>query len=224
MQVYIAGSGKLALELRQRLVPAQGLSLARWDGVPAQGARSIVVHAGSGRELEAIAAFCADTGSVLLELSTGSALEGAAVQFPVVMCPNTNLLMLKFMRMLERSGGLFKGCDIQLTESHQASKTSVPGTAVQMAQALGVAEQAIVSVRDPAQQALACQIPAAHLGRHAFHRITLQDGPCTIAMETRVYGDAPYASGVQAILDAVHRQTLEPRTYGITEFIDRGWV
>ncbi|MFP3617023.1 dihydrodipicolinate reductase, partial [Paraburkholderia sp. SIMBA_050] len=38
-------------------------------------AQSIVVHAGSGRELPAAIAFCQATGSPLVELSTGSDLE-----------------------------------------------------------------------------------------------------------------------------------------------------
>ncbi len=224
MQTYIAGTGKLATELLEKLAPNNGRSISRWPDETGSSAKSIIVHAGSGRQIGSIKDFCARTSSVLVELATGSSLEGSQPQFPVVLCPNTNILMLKFMCMLERSGAMFEACEIQITESHQASKTSVPGTAVQMANSLGVSGSAITSVRDPLQQANDLNIPHEHLARHAFHRIRIQDGPCTISMETRVYGDSPYASGVQQILGAIHQRELQPRVYSITEFIENGWV
>src|SRR3989344_5256558 len=93
MQVIVVGAGQV--------VPWAA------EGLPAE--KSVVVHAGSGRELQAVSAFCESTCSALVELSTGSALEHVAADFPVVLCPNTNLLMLKFIAMLERSGHLFRG-------------------------------------------------------------------------------------------------------------------
>jgi len=226
MQVFIAGTGKLATELLDTLGQGGPYTVLPWSGEPATEARAIVVHAGSGREIDAIARFCRRSASVLVELATGSTLEAAGDQagFPIVLCPNTNILMLKFMCMLERSGVLFAGSQIRVTESHQASKTSVPGTAVAMAQSLGVAPSAIVSVRDRSQQQQDLGIPPAHLGRHAFHRIEIQDGPCTIAMETRVYGDSPYASGVDQIIRAIQQRELEKRLYSINAFIKNGWV
>ncbi len=224
MQVYVAGTGKLATELLEKLVPQDGLAIAPWHGASDVSRAGIVVHAGSGREIEAISKFCSNTSSTLIELATGSSLEGTTPNFPVILCPNTNILMLKFMSMLERSGGLFKGYCTQITESHQTSKTSVPGTAVQMARSLGVAEPMISSIRDASLQVSELHIPREHLPRHAFHRITIQDGPCTISMDARVYGDAPYASGVQQIIGAVNGRSLESRVYSITEFIEHGWV
>ena len=224
MHVYVAGTGKLATELLDKLSPQNGLIVSRWPNETAAKAKSIVVHAGSGREVGSIAHFCARTSSVLVELATGSSLEGSQPTFPLVLCPNTNILMLKFMCMLERSGAMFNGCRIEITESHQATKTSVPGTAVQMANSLGVSESNINSVRHTSIQANELKIPHEHLARHAFHRIDMQEGPCTISMETRVYGDSPYASGVQQIVEAIHRRELQSRVYSVTEFIENGWV
>jgi len=114
--------------------------------------------------------------------------------------------------------------EIRVTESHQSSKTSVPGTAVSMANALGLAASEIVSVRNAAQQIADLGIPPDHLERHAFHRIEIHDGPCSIAMETRVYGDSPYASGVQQIIGTIQQRALQARVYSINEFVDNGWV
>lgn len=225
MQVLVVGTGKLATELlgSHRLAPATCRVMAWSD--PARGnVRSIVVHAGSGRELPAAIEFCRATGSALVELSTGSDLETASHDFPVVLCPNTNILMLKFMSMLETSGHLFRDCHISVTESHQASKTSVPGTAVGVAQSLGVPAQDIHSVRDPAEQRDALQIPDDQLGRHAFHRIRIEDGACSLQFESRVYGASPYADGVSRIVEAVRQHELEPRRYSIVEFIHNGWL
>jgi 4-hydroxy-tetrahydrodipicolinate reductase len=43
-------------------------------------------------------------------------------------------------------------------------------------------------------------------------------------METRVYEDSPYASGVQQVLSAIQQMTLQSRVYPINEFIENGWV
>ncbi|PFH29304.1 dihydrodipicolinate reductase C-terminal domain-containing protein [Burkholderia sp. JKS000303] len=235
MQVLVVGTGKLATELLRshQLDPAICHVMPWSDGMRDDAgrsdarrsdARSIVVHAGSGRELPDAIAFCRATGSTLIELSTGSDLETGSHDFPVVLCPNTNILMLKFMSMLETSGHLFRDCNISVTESHQASKTSVPGTAVDIGQSLGVPAQAIRSVRDPAEQRDALQIPDDQLGRHAFHRIRIEDGACSLQFESRVHGASPYADGVSRIVDAVRQRDLERRRYSIVEFIRNGWL
>ncbi len=150
MQVFIVGSGKLASELLGALSLPAPFQVAVWPPSAEDVAASVVIHAGSGRELDAVMAFCEVTGSVLLELATGSRIEQISPTFPVVVCPNTNILMLKFMNMLTQCGGMFSGYDIKLTESHQSQKRSTPGTAVAIANTLGLAESQIDSVREPA--------------------------------------------------------------------------
>jgi len=223
MQVVIVGTGKLASELLASHQLDHPFQVVPW-GRQVEGEPAIVVHAGSGRELEAVAAFCRATASPLIELSTGSALEREAPEFPVLLCPNTNILMLKFMAMLETSGHLFRGYQVELLESHQASKSSVPGTAMAMAESLGLAPGAIRSVRDPQVQQGELGIAAADLPRHAFHRLSISDGACSLRLETRVQGAAPYAAGVSRIVEAVHGKALEKRLYPIMEFITRGWL
>ena len=68
------------------------------------------------------------------------------------------------------------------------------------------------------------QIPPEHLGRHAYHQVLIEDGACSVTLETRVYGDAPYAEGVAHIVAAVRERPLENRRYAIIEFIDNGWL
>jgi dihydrodipicolinate reductase len=132
--------------------------------------------------------------------------------------------MLKFMNMLARSGKLFKGYHIEVTESHQAEKRSAPGTAIAIAQSLGLSADEVVSVRNPQEQLTTLQIPAEHLGRHAVHTILIEDAACRISLETRVYGASPYADGVARIVSAVASHELEDRVYAIDEFVAHGWV
>ncbi|MDR8727157.1 dihydrodipicolinate reductase C-terminal domain-containing protein [Burkholderia pseudomultivorans] len=225
MQVLVVGTGKLANELlgSHRLAPAT-CRVMRWSDSTRLDTRSIVVHAGSGRELAAATAFCHATASPLVELSTGSDLETGTHDFPVVVCPNTNILMLKFMSMLETSGTLFRDCRISVTESHQAGKTSVPGTAVGIGASLGVRPEDIRSVRDPDVQRSELGIPDDQLGRHAYHRIRIEDGACSLQFESRVYGASPYAEGVSRIVEAVRQHDLDNRRYSIVEFIRNGWL
>lgn len=223
MQVIIVGTGKLATELLNSLQTGQACPVVPWaNRQPDQP--GIVVHAGSGRELEAACAYCAATQSPLIELSTGSAIEQTTPTFPVIVCPNTNILMLKFMSMLAQCGPMFHGQNIQLLESHQAQKTSVPGTAVSMAQSLGLPASAIQSIRDPHTQHTELRIPEASLGRHAYHQIRIEDGDCSITLETRVFGETPYASGVAQIIAAIRAHTLENRIYPIMAFVQNGWL
>ncbi len=193
MQVLIVGSGKLASELLSQLSLPASFTVHSWPNSPAMRGRSVVVHTGSGRELDDVIAYCRETHSILIELATGSMIELASPTFPVVLCPNTNILMLKFMNMLAKSKGLFEGYRIELTESHQAEKRSTPGTAVAIGQSLGLPAESIISVRDREKQLTAMSIPREHLDRHAVHAIEINDGTCRVLLETRVYGSSPYA-------------------------------
>lgn len=224
MNIIIVGSGKLANELLYSLKGNDSYPVLPWADKDRASGKSIVVHAGSGRKLDDVIAYCRETGSALVELATGSRVEAITPRFPVVLCPNTNVLMLKFMAMLARNGDMFRGYKISLTESHQAQKSSVPGTAVSMAQALGLASGEILSVRDPAEQEEVLGIPPEHLARHAYHHIVIDDGLCSVTLETRVYGASPYADGVSKIVAAIGARELENRRYDVIEFVENGWI
>jgi len=151
--VYIIGSGKLANELLKGLDFNQEYKVFAWaDRNNNEAEIAIVVHAGSGRELNEAVSYCKQTGSTLIELSTDIDYKQDYLDIPVVLCPNTNILMLKFMNMIEKSGQNFSQYQISIIESHQANKTSVPGTAVAMAKSLSMQDDAIESVRDVKRQ------------------------------------------------------------------------
>lgn len=224
MSVVVVGSGKLARELLGSLEGGEFGEVVAWADRAVVAGPCVVVHAGSGRELDEVVAYCERTGSALVELATGSDIESRTPGFPVVLCPNTNILMLKFMAMLARSGPQFKDYAIRIVESHQAGKSSTPGTAVALAEALGRGRDDIVSVRDPREQQERLKIPPQHLGRHAYHRIEIEDQASSVVLETRVFGPAPYAEGLRRIIAAIGANVLENRRYDVIEFVERGWI
>lgn len=227
--IIVVGTGKLAKELLGALPAASSLPVVPWAEAASVGAggegTAVVVHAGSGRELDDVIRYCRETGAILVELATGSVIEKGEPGFPVVVCPNTNLLMLKFLAMLAASGALFRDYTVRLSESHQAGKSSVPGTAVAMAASLGLPSGQIRSIRNPQEQREVLNIPPEYLDRHAYHRIEIEDqAGSSIVLETRVASPAPYAAGLAQIIAALRCHTLEKRRYSVMELIGNGWL
>lgn len=225
-QVLIVGSGKLANELLTSL-KSQNISVvlpwAKRDLVVPEGS-ILVVHAGSGRELDEVVSFCSRNNSTLIELSTSSNIDESRVSFPTIVCPNVNILMLKIMAMLEGYGSQFQEYDKTILESHQTTKTSKPGTAINFAESIGVKIQDIISVRDPKTQEHDLHIPPAFLSRHAYHKICISDSNVSISIETKVLGQAPYSSGLARIIEGLSGRTLEPGIHKVLELIHNGWI
>lgn len=218
--VYVVGAGKLAQELLTGL-PQHGLIEVRPWAQRAEGP-AVVVHAGSGREGREVWDWCQETQSPLIELATGQEVLGTS-PFPIVICPNVNLLMLRVMALVARSGNLFQTTKKTLVESHQATKTTEPGTAYHLADSLGIPRSEVVSHRDPSILP-SLGIPEAHRDRHAFHRLVLEESGTQVILETRVWGEPAYAAGTARIVEAVKARTLEPRVYSVLEFVENGWI
>lgn len=230
MKVFVVGSGKLATEILSTLQGPPITGVYSWTEISSHKTdddeEPVVVHAGSGRELREVFDFCRKLSTPLIELATGSTIGDfdSKGDFPIVICPNTNILLIKFLAMISKAGDSFQDCKKTILESHQFSKTSAPGTAYSIARSLHVAEDQIESVRDPVVQEQVLGIPTEYLSRHAYHKITIGDPAVNLTFETKVFGVAPYAPGLARILGAVTQNKLENRVYNILEFIEEGWV
>lgn len=224
MKVFIVGAGKLANAIIDAQICIPNCEFEKWDAQYSHvlNNRSIVVHAGSGRELQQCIDFCSRTQSVLVELSTGLKTEMLDPDFPLIVCPNISILILKTLHMFKAYGHGFSQFDISITESHQASKTAEPGTAYAFAHSLHVPVGNVVSVRDPHIQENEIGIPAQFLDKHAYHQIVIKDGNDQVVLQTKVLGHSSYAKGVRAIVRSVALHTLECKRYTVLDLIDAG--
>jgi len=222
--VYVVGSGKLAQAiLAHSAIPPQ-LQVERWSRTTVDSDRAaIVLHAGSGREMAECLGFCSRTRSIFLQLSTGQESPPPSPGFPYVVCPNTSILVLKLLSLLRAHPGIFREHEISLTESHQATKSSEPGTAFAFADSLGIPREQIHAIRDPKTQTDEIGIPVEHLSAHAWHRISLRDAAAEITLETRVLGLSPYAEGAWEIVQAARDMPLEGRTYSVLDVLEASW-
>jgi len=223
MKVYIVGSGKLARAILQANIKIESCEIAEWDPEQVTSEETaILVHAGSGRQLQECSEFCTRTKSVLIELSTGLETETMQPDFPLIVCANTSILVLKTMQMLKISGKALGQYEVSITESHQATKTTEPGTAFSFADSLRYPTDKIESIRDPEIQKNIIGIPETYVGKHAYHKIVIKDGHDQISIETKVLGHNSYAKGTKAIIEAVLKLNLECKRYSALDLIDMG--
>lgn len=225
MNVYVAGRGKLAQALLNDKDSSRVYTYVSWDDRDwSDNEKSVVIHAGSGRQRIECMNFCSSSGSVYVELATGMEMIRTSIDFPMVICPNTSVLMLKVMAMLNAKGDLFKGVKRSILESHQSAKTTVPATAQYLAESIYVPPSDILSIRDAEYQSSEHGISNEYLDKHAYHKLTMQDGMDEVSIELKVLGLDSYVRGTARIVEAVVCNVLENREYSVFELIERGWL
>ena len=220
IEVLVVGRGKLANELLEGLSGDTISRVVRWQNQSeTSNGSNIVVHAGSGRELADVIEYCSKTNSILFELSTADLAIPETINFPVIICPNVNLQVLYFMAMIKQFSRYFKGRKIRITESHQLSKKTKPGTAIYLAKSLGISECDIISERNPERQQNVIGIPIEHLDRHAYHQILLSDPEVEIKLETKVLGKTAYANSLSEIIALVAKKELGSGHHDIVDIV-----
>ena len=221
IKIFVAGSGKLANTILSSGLSFQSCEILKWDTrYQTLDEKAIVVHAGSGRQLKECMEFCARTKSIFIELSTGLETETLQSDFPLIICPNTSILVLKILNMLKANGRSFENYSISITESHQSTKKTEPGTAYSFANSLKFPLDKIISIRDLGIQQNTIGIPKEYIDKHAYHKIVIKDGSDEVTIETKVLGHDSYANGVNMIIEAVLKNSLENKRYTILDLID----
>ncbi len=221
MKIFVVGSGKLANALLTSNLSFQSCEVLRWKTQDQTlNEKAIIVHAGSGRQLKECIEFCVRSKSVFIELSTGLETESMTPDFPLIVCPNTSILLLKTLSIVKANGNYFEDYEISITESHQSTKKTEPGTAYTFANALKIPLDRIISIREPEIQLNEIGIPKEFLGKHAYHKIVIKDGDDEIVLETKVLGHHSYAKGVKRIIDTILKNSLENKKYTILDLID----
>lgn len=220
MKILVAGSGKLANSLLCNL-SVQSSEILKWVNYNQNlYEKAILIHAGSGRQMVECLEFCSITKSTFIELSTGLGTEKIEPDFPLIICPNTSILVLKALNMLKTSGRSFENYSISISESHQSTKKSEPATAYSFAGSLKFPTEKIISVRDPEVQQNKIGISKEYMDKHAWHKIVIQDGNDELTIETKVLGHDSYAKGVKAIIETALKHNLENKLYTASDIID----
>ena len=220
IKIYVAGSGKLANAILNSDLSFQSCEILKWDTqCQTLDEKAILVHAGSGRQKKECVEFCDRTKSIFIELSTGLETETLQPDFPLIICPNTSILVLKTLNMLKVNGRNFENYSVSITESHQSTKKTEPGTAYAFANALKFSVDKIVSVRNPEKQQNEIGIPEEYLGKHAYHKIVIKDGNDEITIETKVLGHDSYAKGVKMIIEAALTNSLDSKKHTVLDLI-----
>lgn len=221
MKIFVVGSGKLANAILSSGLSFLTCEIIKWESKYQNlNDKSIIVHAGSGRLSEECYKFCSRTKSVFIELATGLETEKLKPDFPLIICPNTSILVLKTLNMIKAYGRHFKNYKISITESHQSTKKTEAGTAIAFADSLNFPSYKIESIRDPDVQENQLKIPKEFLSSHAYHKIVIKDDNDEITLETKVLGHKSYAQGVEKIIEIVLKFNLENKTYFIWDLIN----
>lgn len=225
MKIFVVGSGKLANALLTSDLSFQSCEILKWESqYQTLNEKAIIVHAGSGRQLKECFEFCVRTKSPFIDLSTGLETGKMKPDFPLIICPNTSILLLKTLNIIKTNGRYFENYKISITESHQSTKKTEPGTAYAFANSLKFPPDKIISIRDPEIQQNKIGIPKEFLDRHAYHKIVIKDGSDEVTIETKVLGHDSYANGVKTIVEMVLKYGLENKRYTVLDLIDNNML
>lgn len=226
--IFIAGKGKFASSLLASIpkvaaLRQQAVTVAPWSEDISPVPDAVLVHAGSGRQLKALVTQASTTNAVVIQAATGitAAQLSPNLTGTVIEAPNLAIPIIKFLKLIKQGASLFTGGDVSIKESHQACKSSSPGTAVELANAFSLSSQDIISVRNPDEQ-LQLGVPKDFLNGHALHWIRIKELGVTLEFNTQVLGRSAYAHGVLAITAIAHQ--LQPRLYHVTELLELGLI
>ena len=220
IDVVVVGNGLLARSMRGN--PPYDLDVRTLNDTSSDQP-SVVIHAGSGRELKRAIRWCVVTRSTLVQASSGiEASLLSELPFPVIDAPNLSIAVAQFTEVLPAIDAALRNAGLAPTlyESHRSSKTTPAATAERIADLVGLPQNAS-SIRDANEQ-LDRGVPARWLDQHAYHWLTYQGGlEVTIEIAIKVNGLAAYVSGANRIVREIanKRDRLENRRYTIPELL-----
>lgn len=148
-----------------------------------------------------------------------------------VIAPNMAKQIVGFQAMMEYAArqfpGMFNGYSLTIRESHQQGKADTSGTARAMVgyfNALGIdfSENDIIKERDPERQAGQWNIPAEHLGGHAWHTYTLLSPDQSVKFEFthNINGRDVYAEGTADAIVFLDNQCRQGKKGTVFSMID----
>ncbi|MDC7220077.1 MAG: dihydrodipicolinate reductase C-terminal domain-containing protein [Spirochaetales bacterium] len=216
-ECIVVGNGKLAEQIKKDLPLYLDITVKSYEQGTSCDGQSVFVHIGSGRQYEEALARAIEGNSCFIQAATEKDIKlnppsrGALCYLHA---PNLDLNIVKFFYLLSQASDIFKGEASSVTESHQAAKTSVPGTAYKICDYLDFPKANIESIRDPDRQS---DMGIGRPEQHAYHRIQFGGASSHIALETYVEGLESYVTGLAKIIGAsVH---LDKQNYEVEDLL-----
>lgn len=206
--IVIVGHGKLAEAISSNLPKHDQedrlfKGFYTYNGQSNLPAPAILVHVGSGRQYQESLALAINHRFAFIQAATEKEIPlkpPTPGEIIFINAPNLDLRLIKLFHWLKLGADLFQDETISITESHQSTKLSDPGTAYKMCEILGIDHSMVTSIRDPEQQR-ALQIKT--LEHHAYHQLVIGSSDSHIKIETKVEGSASYVAGLYEILKSV---------------------
>ena len=180
----------------------------------------IFVHVGSGRQYEASVKEAQRRYFVYIQAATEHDIKMLTPQkddFLFIHAPNLAIIIIKFMYLMKMASPLFSNYTKSITESHQASKQSVAGTAVKLSENLHMDPAKISSIRNIDNQQM---LQVTNFNHHAYHRIEMIEGDASLQFISKIEGAAPYVDGLFEIVKIVRK--LEMQHYEIEDLVEQG--
>lgn len=150
---------------------------------------TIGIYVGRGRHFGEFLNYCTMANVPVLQCSSDIDLAGRKLGTPVFDVPNAAEMVMLFLKQMEQLSEDLKRRGIEvdwvLTESHQASKSSPPRTALRIAEILGIPTRETISLR---------RRPEFHA--HHILQGYVKGSSEMLEYACRVKGLAPYAQGV----------------------------
>jgi dihydrodipicolinate reductase len=223
--VIVIGRGKLSEKIQNDLPKYisqknQIQSIKAYNPTDNFTEDTVFVHVGSGREYGESLNIASMHNSTYIQ---GATEKDYSLERPkdeslkYIYAPNLNIQIVKFLYWLKLGRDLFTSEKIQIKESHQKEKQSVPGTAIKMCDLFGIDKNKIISIRDPEIQKT---MNIMDLSQHAFHEILIGNNENHIKLETNITGLASYVEGLSKIISIL--PFLKTKNYELEDLIDEG--
>jgi dihydrodipicolinate reductase len=193
--------GRFAKEIKQKLETIDSFEVI----IPHQGMDDIkadicIYVSRSPRQLSQAVSICERNQAKLLVLSTDVEKELKLLNpmCKVEFIPNSSIEVQEYIVSIEKFWSTHKDWPVSVIEYHQSAKTSVSGTAIEIAKRINLPAKNIVSVRDDSLAQKKFNIPQEHLNGYAIHQVTFTDpeGNHPETFEMKVFGRASYVNGL----------------------------
>lgn len=143
-----------------------------------------------------------DASVYLLATNMQDSLAKIPHQAPVHIIPNTSQEVTDYIESVAAFHQAHSSWSAHITEYHQSSKQDISGTALAIAEQIGVQPHEIQTIRDDAEATKLFGVPPQHQSSYAVHQITFTnpETKTTQLFQIVVTGHQTYVAGLIKLL------------------------